>query len=80
MSKPITIIPVGERFKVQAYGQDVVKTATGGLDVTRKSHVAKGETALFSYVKAETVAHQIGRYMFNLGDFIYTYVDGLRED
>lgn len=80
MSKPISIIQVGDKFKVQAYGHNVVKTPDGKLDVTRKGRTAVGEPALFEYNRAETVAHQVGRYMFNLGDFIDTYVEGLREE
>ena len=79
MSKPISIIPVGDKFKVTAYGHDVVKTSEGKLDVTRKGVTAVGEVALFTHSKAESVAHSVGRYMFGLGDFIDTYVDGLRD-
>ena len=38
------------------------------------------EPQTFTYPKAVTMAHLIGRYKLGLGDFIYTYVEGLQEE
>lgn len=82
MSKPIQILPVGDKFMVKAYGYEVVRTEKGKLDVPRKikgkmTHPV-GQVAFFTQKEAETVAHQIGRYFFNLGDFVDAYCEGVK--
>lgn len=83
MTKPIQIVPVGDKFMVKAYGYEVVRNQKGKLDVPRKIKGVMtypvGLVAFFDYKQAESTAHQIGRYYFGLGDFIDTYVDGLVE-
>ena len=40
--------------------------------------VPGGKPSKFTKEQALSLAHQIGRYLFNLGDFVYTYVEEIR--
>lgn len=52
-------------------GRYVVVATPGGLDLAPEEG-AKPKT--FTKSDAESVAHKVGRYMLDLGDFAYTYV------
>jgi hypothetical protein len=73
-------------YQVFAYGEPVVRGSDGRLDVSRvrgkrkELYRAEGEPAFFTYEQAETVAHKFGNYIFFLGNFVDTYVSGLREE
>ena len=69
----------------------MVNRATGKLDFDRRAVGLKvkkgyrpptGTPGSFTSQEAIHVAHQIGRYFFQLGDLVYayTYVDGLKND
>jgi hypothetical protein len=69
----------------------MVNRSTGKLDFDRralglrvkKSYKPPSDTpGSFTRSEAISIAHQIGRYFFKLGDLVYayTYVDGLRND
>jgi hypothetical protein len=69
----------------------IVLRDTGKFDFNRRAvglRVKKGyrpptETpGIFTHEEAIHIAHQIGRYLFGLGDLVYsyTYVDGLRNN
>jgi len=69
----------------------MVNRNTGKLDFDHRAlglRVKKGyqppadTPGSFTRQEAISIAHQIGRYFFKLGDLVYayTYVDGLRND
>ena len=69
----------------------MVNRGTGKLDFDRralglrvkKSYKPPSDSpGSFTRDEAISIAHQIGRYFFKLGDLVYayTYVDGLRND
>lgn len=93
----INLITIGpDNFQVWACRDGtntvvVVNRDTGKLDLDRRAvglRVKKGYRApadapgSFTREEAIHVAHQIGRYMFGLGDLVhaYTFVDDLRDD
>jgi len=53
-----------------------------GLRVKKNYHPPTGVLGTFTKQEAISLAHQIGRYLFKLGDLVYAYthVDGLRND
>jgi hypothetical protein len=53
-----------------------------GLRVKKGYRPPADTPASFTKEEAISVAHQIGRYFFKLGDFVYSYtfVDGLRNE
>ncbi len=48
----------------------VVKTGPKSVDF-----VPGGKPHKFTKTEAKSLAHQIGRYMIDLGDFVYTYTE-----
>lgn len=52
-----------------------------GLRVKKGYHPPTDTPGVFTRAEAIQVAHQIGRYMFDLGDLVYAYtsVDGLNN-
>lgn|GEM_PF-6582937 len=75
--KPITVAKSGRKWTVTVMGRPVVNGASGGLTFEGRSDYVDGLTqARFnSKGDADSVAHKIGRYMLNLGDFVHTYVE-----
>ena len=53
-----------------------------GLRVKKNYRPPADTPGSFTKTEAISLAHQIGRYLFDLGDLVYayTYVDGLRND
>ena len=53
-----------------------------GIKVKKSYQPPAGTPGSFTRSEAISIAHQIGRYFFKLGDLVYayTYVDGLRND
>lgn len=63
-------------------GKPTINQKALGMRVTNKYRAPTGEPAVFNRPDAINFAHQIGRYVFKLGDLVwgYTHVDGLRND
>ena len=74
--KPITVAKAGNKWTVTVMGAPVV-TGAGGLTFAgRAGHVEGLAPEKFkSKGDADHVAHMVGRYMLNLGDFVDTYVE-----
>jgi hypothetical protein len=75
--KPITVARSGRKWTVTVMGRPVVAGPSGGLTFEGRANYVDGlKTARFdSKGDADSVAHKIGRYMLDLGDFVYTYVE-----
>ena len=63
-------------------GKLAVNQKALGMRTNKSYKPPTGEPATFTRPEAISIAHQIGRYFFKLGDLVYayTYVDGLRND
>jgi hypothetical protein len=58
-------------------GHPVTRLPTGGLTFRGRADFVDGlGAALFSKADAKHLAHKIGRYMLDLGDFVDTYTAG----
>ena len=75
--KPITVAKSGRKWIVTVMGRPVVNGSSGGLTFEGRAGYVDGlAPARFdSKGDADSVAHKIGRYMLNLGDFVHTYVE-----
>lgn len=53
-----------------------------GMRVKKGYHPPVAPPGVFTRQEAIHLAHQVGRYLFNLGDLVYAYttVDGYRND
>ena len=76
--KPIHVIREGRKFRIEVKGAPVVFTddAKTKVDIGEVGDARK--PALMTYKDAENLAHKIGRYKLQLGDFVGTYTTGLR--
>lgn len=85
-TKPIVIKRAKGGFHVYVHGQPVLRNPDGKLTFDRKAAglkhspltqpAAGAPTHTFKKIsEAETIAHQIGRYVLGLGDFVFTYVE-----
>jgi hypothetical protein len=63
-------------------GKLTVNQKALGMKTNKNYKPPTGDLATFNRSEAISIAHQIGRYIFKLGDLVYayTYVDGLRND
>ena len=63
-------------------GKPTINQKALGMRANKKYRPPTGAPATFGKSDAVNLAHQIGRYIFKLGDFVYayTYVDGLRNE
>jgi hypothetical protein len=75
--KPIIVARSGRKWTVTVIGRPVVNGPSGGLTFEGRADYVDGlAPARFnSKGDADYVAHKIGRYMLNLGDFVHTYVE-----
>ena len=75
--KPITVARSGRKWTVTVMGRPVVSGPSGGLTFKGRVDYIDGLTPVpfNSKADADSVAHKIGRYMLNLGDFVHTYVE-----
>ena len=73
-----TAVLLGDGVK----GKLAINQKAVGVRVGKNYRPPTGEPAVFTRPEAISIAHQIGRYIFKLGDLVYayTYVDGLRND
>lgn len=75
--KPISIEKYGSGWKVEVLGAPVV---TGPKGLTFRGRVGFEEgmptKRIDTKADAKIVAHQVGRYLLDLGDFAHTYVEG----
>ena len=69
-------------FDRRAVGLRVKKGYRPPTDTSRATGSGQWLPGVFTNAEAIQMAHQIGRYMFGLGDLVYayTYVDGFRND
>lgn len=93
MSKPIVVQQVGKMWVVTvdmaaarafgARGKRVREHPDALYVVTKKGNAVdmaeRGTPGKFTKSDADHVAHKIGRYVLDLGDFAYTYVEVRRE-
>lgn len=84
LKKPITIAPVSGGYTVEVDGEFVGrkrKKMPSGRVVRMKngklgfSDQDDGEVVIFSKEDAKSIAHTIGHYKLNLGDFTYSYTN-----
>ena len=63
-------------------GKLAINQKVVGVRTNKNYKPPTGDPATFNRSEAISIAHQIGRYIFKLGDLVYayTYVDGLRND
>ncbi len=75
--KPLAIAKVGRGYVVSVMGNPVVRGPEGLTFKGRVGDVTGLEPEKFKTKDdARHVAHRIWRYMFDLGDFVTTYVEG----
>ena len=76
--KPIVISRAGSQWSLSVMGAPLVRTSAGGLSFRGRVDFEEGAPPAKFKKKDDVkfIAHKIGHYMLNLGDFVDTYTDG----
>ena len=75
--KPIVISRAGSQWSLSVMGAPVVRLSDGALSFRGRSGFEEdAPLAKFKKDDAKFLAHKIGHYMLNLGDFVTTYTAG----
>ena len=80
MSKPIQIKLTDQGlYEVWVKGMPIVPGTDKQVKLYDNS-MPDATPARMTYKDAEHIAHMVGRYKLKLGDLVWTYVDGYKEE